>query len=160
MPTTVSDAFLAVSATLESLGKVVALLDEGFRIVDASPALRGLLGTPEVEGRALGDFVDATSLIDCMRAGRRCDRQCQTRSGRMLRVTGAVLPDGSFVPEARYVISIDLEDGLADTDSASGEAEKILRALETNRWRRSAAARALGISRATLWRRMRDFGML
>ncbi|MBP6704292.1 MAG: sigma 54-interacting transcriptional regulator [Vicinamibacteria bacterium] len=35
----------------------------------------------------------------------------------------------------------------------------IRRALEAHRWRRVDAARALGISRATLWRRMREAGL-
>ena len=153
MPALANDSFLAVSSTLESLGKVVAFLDDEFRVLDASPALYGLLGTPELEGRLLGDLLDAEALIDAMRAGRRCERQCATRSGQMLRVTGARLADRLFETDARYVICVDVE-------TEAGEAERIVRALEANRWRRSAAARALGISRATLWRRMRDFGML
>jgi transcriptional regulator with PAS, ATPase and Fis domain len=40
------------------------------------------------------------------------------------------------------------------------EAERLRAALETHRWRREDTARALGISRATLWRRMRDYGLL
>ena len=37
--------------------------------------------------------------------------------------------------------------------------EAILEALEATRWRREAAAEALGISRTTLWRRMRELGI-
>jgi DNA-binding NtrC family response regulator len=36
---------------------------------------------------------------------------------------------------------------------------QVLEALEAHRWRRVEAARALGISRATLWRRMREAGL-
>lgn len=43
---------------------------------------------------------------------------------------------------------------------APDEAEKIRAALESHRWRREDAARALGISRATLWRRMKEFGLI
>ena len=39
------------------------------------------------------------------------------------------------------------------------DAAHLRRALETHRWRRLDAARALGISRATLWRRMREAGL-
>jgi len=39
------------------------------------------------------------------------------------------------------------------------EAEELRRALEACHWRRLDAARALGISRTTLWRRMREAGL-
>ncbi|HVR38321.1 MAG TPA: sigma-54 dependent transcriptional regulator, partial [Thermoanaerobaculia bacterium] len=40
------------------------------------------------------------------------------------------------------------------------ELQRLRAALESNRWRREDTARTLGISRATLWRRMREFGLL
>jgi len=39
------------------------------------------------------------------------------------------------------------------------EAERILAALAQHRWNRSAAARSLGISRSTLWRCIKRFGL-
>jgi DNA-binding NtrC family response regulator len=39
------------------------------------------------------------------------------------------------------------------------EGARLLRALESHRWRRADTARSLGISRATLWRRMREAGL-
>ncbi|MFN7951721.1 MAG: sigma 54-interacting transcriptional regulator [bacterium] len=39
------------------------------------------------------------------------------------------------------------------------DAERLRAALEANHWRRAAAARALGLSRTTLWRRMRELGL-
>lgn len=158
MPASVGhEAFTAVAAVFESLGKVVALLDEQFRIVDASPALRGLFSTPEPEGRLLSDFVEAPEVLKSLFEGRRCEGEVRTRDGRTLLSCGGVLGDRSFSPNARYVIAFDLGEFVAM--SPSEEAERIIRALEANRWRRSAAARFLGMSRATLWRRMREFGI-
>jgi DNA-binding NtrC family response regulator len=44
--------------------------------------------------------------------------------------------------------------------AATTEAQRLRAALEEHRWRREETARALGISRATLWRRMREFNLL
>ncbi|MGZ4778211.1 MAG: sigma-54 interaction domain-containing protein [Thermoanaerobaculia bacterium] len=44
--------------------------------------------------------------------------------------------------------------------SATSETEVIRIALEQNRWERDATARALGMSRTTLWRKMREHGLL
>jgi transcriptional regulator with PAS, ATPase and Fis domain len=40
-----------------------------------------------------------------------------------------------------------------------GERERIRSALDSSRWNRAAAAKALGISRTTLWRKMREFDL-
>lgn len=40
------------------------------------------------------------------------------------------------------------------------EADQLRAALEQHRWNESRTARALGISRTTLWRRMRRFGLV
>ncbi len=57
-----------------------------------------------------------------------------------------------------------LEPGAPSAAAAVGpgqdiETERLLRALETHRWSRRDTARALGISRTTLWRLMRDHGL-
>ncbi len=42
---------------------------------------------------------------------------------------------------------------------ADPERERIVKALSANRWNRHRAARALGVSRSTLWRRIRELGL-
>lgn len=44
--------------------------------------------------------------------------------------------------------------------SAAEERERIRIALTEHRWRREPAAEALGMSRTTLWRKMREYGLL
>jgi transcriptional regulator with GAF, ATPase, and Fis domain len=54
---------------------------------------------------------------------------------------------------ARAAVEIEMPDG------ATGERAELLRALEASRWRRAEAARRLGVSRTTLWRKMRELGI-
>ena len=42
-------------------------------------------------------------------------------------------------------------------EEPSGEAQQILDALEATHWNRNDAAQLLGISRTTLWRKMREY---
>ncbi len=44
--------------------------------------------------------------------------------------------------------------------SATPDREGLLEALEAHRWRRAETAAALGISRTTLWRKMREHGLI
>jgi transcriptional regulator of acetoin/glycerol metabolism len=43
--------------------------------------------------------------------------------------------------------------------SSDPERERIVKALAAHRWNRNRAAQALGVSRSTLWRRMRELGV-
>lgn len=156
---TLNESFVAISSIFESLGNGVALLDSDLRIMEGSPAIRGIVGMPDIEGRAFADLFEAPEMIECLRSGRRCEGDIRVRGGAVVRGRGAVLTDRAFAPAARYVISIDVDDGLS-AGTRTGDAERIIRALDAHRWRRSAAARALGISRATLWRRMREYGII
>ncbi len=45
-------------------------------------------------------------------------------------------------------------------DETDEEGNELLQALERCRWQKSAAAQELGISRTTLWRRMKDLGLI
>jgi transcriptional regulator of acetoin/glycerol metabolism len=40
------------------------------------------------------------------------------------------------------------------------EVRRLVDVLSTHGWNRRATAEALGISRSTLWRRMREYGLL
>jgi DNA-binding NtrC family response regulator len=65
------------------------------------------------------------------------------------------LPQASGGPPAPVVPA-------AETEGDRGHTPvdvRVLEALKAHRWRRVEAARALGISRATLWRRMREAGL-
>ncbi len=46
-----------------------------------------------------------------------------------------------------------------DTGTADDERDELLLVLERCRWQKGAAAKQLGISRTTLWRRMKDLGL-
>ncbi|MFL6199336.1 MAG: sigma-54 interaction domain-containing protein [Thermoanaerobaculia bacterium] len=48
---------------------------------------------------------------------------------------------------------------LTADESPSPEQDELRAALEAHRWRREETARALGMSRTTLWRRMRELGL-
>jgi transcriptional regulator of acetoin/glycerol metabolism len=140
----------AASALFDSLGEVLLCVDGDFRLQFAPDDLRDIVGAPVAA--ILGHEVDAL-----LRQGRRAETRALLRTPRATRgVTASLAP---FVSRregdtTKYVIVLR---SLEEPDSARS---RIVAALEANRWRRDAAARALGISRATLWRKMRDLGLL
>jgi transcriptional regulator of acetoin/glycerol metabolism len=155
--------FTAISAAFEALGQAVALVDDELRLVDVSPSFRGIFGTPDVTGRLITEFLHGAELEEALRSGRpgmtRCELMTSAPSRTILVKSGRIA-DGAGPAGHNYVIAIDIDSASHDAAGTAAEAQEILRALEANRWRRTAAARSLGISRATLWRRMREFGML
>jgi transcriptional regulator of acetoin/glycerol metabolism len=61
-----------------------------------------------------------------------------------------------FLPASLHrAVVVPLRPGEAGDD----EAQQIISALETHRWRRHDVARQLGMSRTTLWRKMRLMGL-
>jgi len=67
----------------------------------------------------------------------------------------APLPEA---PDAAYEIWLSSA-GEEAGESGPTEREQLRAALDTHCWRRDETARALGISRTTLWRRMRELGV-
>jgi transcriptional regulator of acetoin/glycerol metabolism len=141
----------AASALFDSLGEVLLCVDGDFRIQFAPDDIRDITGAPV--SAVLGHEVEAL-----LRQGRKAETRALLRTPRGTRgVTATLAPfvarrDGGDT--TKYVIVLR---SLEEPDSARS---RIVAALEANRWRRAAAARALGISRATLWRKMRDLGLL
>ena len=71
------------------------------------------------------------------------------------------LPPGRLKPSEHRVLLAELErPGPAwFSRELTGPARRLVEALEAHGWNRTAAAQALGISRTTLWRRMKDYGL-
>jgi transcriptional regulator of acetoin/glycerol metabolism len=140
----------AASALFDSLGEVLLCVDGEFRIQFAPDDLRDIVGAPVAA--VLGHEVEGL-----LRQGRKAETRALLHTPRATRgVTATLAPFVSRhgADATKYVIVLR---SLEEPDSARS---RIVAALEANRWRRDAAARALGISRATLWRKMRDLGLL
>ena len=140
----------AASALFDSIGEVLLCVDGEFRIQFAPDDLRDIIGAPVAA--VLGHELEIL-----LRQGRRAETRALFRTPRATRgVTATLAPYVSRKEgdTTKYVIVLR---ALEEPDSARS---RIVAALEANRWRRDAAARALGISRATLWRQMRDLGLL
>lgn len=117
-------------AVLESLGQGVAVFDADGRLVYANPTARRMLAESN------GNGPDAR-------------RALLNQQGHAV-----ALRDGpTSIGEAVFVG----DNGLAGT-LAEQEREAILDALSVTGGRLAEAARKLGISRTTLWRRLRAYG--
>jgi transcriptional regulator of acetoin/glycerol metabolism len=67
----------------------------------------------------------------------------------------------SLLPQAQpsSATSQDIDDGTPLAARRHPVAEDVLGALRSTRYRRADAAKLLGVSRTTLWRRMRELGI-
>ena len=88
----------------------------------------------------------------CARARRSCPRTCPARCGRRAPGRDAARPRRTRRRSRRPTTG-----AAAEADAI--DAARIRGALEACRWKRHEAARVLGISRTTLWRRMRELGL-
>jgi transcriptional regulator of acetoin/glycerol metabolism len=117
-------------AVLESLDQGIAVFDAGGRLVYANPVARRVLAESNGNGpEARRTLIDRRGHVVALRDG-------PTAIGEAVFVSG---------------------NGLAGT-LAEQEREAILEALAATGGRLAEAARKLGISRTTLWRRLRTYG--
>lgn len=66
--------------------------------------------------------------------------------------------EGHSRPSHRAILSAELRP--ENLDARTAEAEKLLGLLQAHGWNRQRTAETLGISRSTLWRRMKEFGLI
>lgn len=74
--------------------------------------------------------------------------------------TSSVIRPEDLPPEIQHSARQPSPAGAVATPEDAPESLRIRNALEATRWRREEAARVLGISRTTLWRKMREHGLL
>lgn len=184
-----SASWTAASAAFGALGRALICLDCDLRILHSSSALDELLGPGAAswaEGRSAEEllgtplFGPAAPLRQALLAGQRREglrailrghgespsRFVSVMAARLCSAEGARDPRVAFVVvlcpvEDEYAFrepALDAPESEAGSD-ASSRARRLQAVLQEHRWRRSEAARALGVSRTTLWRMMRDAGI-
>ncbi len=184
-----SAPWLAVGAAFGALGRAFLCLDGDLRILHSSSVLDELLGPGAASGaegcsaeELLGAplFGPAAPLRQALLAGQRREGLLAILSGRgespsrLVSVMAAPIhpPEGAWDPRVAFVVVLHPaederargESSLGDPESLAGselslEARRLQAVLEEHHWRRSEAARALGVSRTTLWRMMREAGI-
>ncbi len=141
----------AAGALFDSIGEVLLCVDGDMRITYAPDDLRDVSGAPL--SAVLGVEVDALT-----RLGHRAETRAVLHTARGDRgVSVRLAPHIGHrdqLHDVKYVLV------LHPLDEPDNERSRVVAALEASRWRRDAAARSLGISRATLWRKMREYGLL
>lgn len=127
-------------AVIEAIGECVVVLDGDGRVAYISPcaraSVRASFRDPDASPAAAGEVV--SQLIE--QGGRRVPLQLDSQ----------VLGEAIFLPPGG---------GGREASLADRERRAILETLQATGGRLAAAARHLGISRTTLWRRLRAYGV-
>lgn len=167
---------MAADAVFDSFHRALICLDTEFRIVHASASLSELIGeeaTGSLTGRPVQELF-GDELFGAGGAMRNALQQGELREG--IRTTMHIPGGGTrlvfcsvapvsrdsrraFDPRVAYVIIVRSAEGLGHCSAMTAEAERIRVALEQHQWQREATARSLGMSRTTLWRKMREAGL-
>jgi transcriptional regulator of acetoin/glycerol metabolism len=122
-----------LSAVIDALGETVVVLDRDGQVAYASEALR-----PSVQGWRERGISGADLVAELVKLGG-------------LRVR---LPLGQGVMGEAVLLR-----SSGDNTLAERERRAILETLGQTGWQLAAAARHLGISRTTLWRRLKEYGV-
>lgn len=157
-----------LAALVRRTGLAYFRVDANRNVVEMSPALEELTGfTPDdIVGRScLRVHRCAECLAGCgvFDHGEVAEKELKIyrADGSTLRVSKS--GRAFFDDDGHVVGAIEVIEPLgpeADTDSEPEEARRVRVALERARYNRSAAARSLGVSRTTLWRKMKTYGLL
>jgi PAS domain-containing protein len=176
---------ISIDTVLETFGQVLLGLDRDLRIVHAIGALGELMQTAAAAlvGRPITSFLSAEvpESDDLWRGA--LDRG-ERSSARVSLIAGdgstriascGIAPYEDSADQVAFVILLqpaggpggrahtvdsDNRSSLMATGRETGQVSLLRAALEQHRWQRQTTARALGISRTTLWRRMRETGLL
>ena len=135
LPSTPPPRLLALA--LEACGDAVFVFDDGGALAYANAAARAFLARAGVAAGARRE--DLVGLLE-------------GHGARVIPLRAGVAHCG----EAVYLPGL----AAADDTLADRERRAIVETLEATRWRLSETARRLGISRTTLWRRVRSYGLV
>lgn len=157
-----------LAALMRRAGLPFFRVDADRNVVEMSPALERLTGftADDIVGRScLRVHRCAECLAGCgvFDNGEVADKELEIyrADGSTLRVSKS--GRAFFDDDGLVVGAIEVIEPLGpktSEDSEPEEARRVRVALERARYNRSAAARSLGVSRTTLWRKMKTYGLL
>jgi hypothetical protein len=182
-----ANASIAWTGTvLASFGRGLICLDAGFRVLHASPFAEQQIGSVVQPGSlaeaALGEHLFGRDglLRRALGSGEHRARwtgrlAAGDGSAATLTVSAAALSDGGQETGVAYAvligppgeddrwnvqIPVDFDPAELHVRGRSADRDELRAVLDHYHWQRAEAARALGISRTTLWRKMREVGLI